>query len=431
MEHLSHYLRLSSLVWVCLAICAGSRHAAAYSVLTHEAIVDTLWKDSMVPALKARWPDATPDQLIEAHSYAYGGCIIQDLGYYPFGSHIFSDLAHYVRSADFIESMVRNAMTLDELAFALGTVAHYGADVNGHSIAVNRAVPLLYPKLARKFGKEVTYGDDHSSHLRTEFGFDVLEVAKGHYAPQAYHDFIGFHVSKELIERAFLDTYGLKLKDVFGALDLSLGTYRFAVSTLIPEVTRAAWVLKKDEIVKEEPTISRKQFIYNMNKASFTKEWGPDYKQPGFFTRFLAFLTRVLPRVGPFSGLSYKVPTPVTEKMFEDSFDAAVKSDRQALAQIQAGDLHVLNRDLDTGKTVSRGEYKLSDQTYDKLLKKLAQKKFEGVTPELRANILDFYARMKTPDPHGTAEALAALKAMRPAVAAAVPQAPGVLDNKP
>jgi hypothetical protein len=420
------YLTLGSLI-----CCVFSSPAGAYSVLTHEAIVDTIWKDSMVPVLVAHFPDATPEQLTEAHSYAYGGCIIQDLGYYPFGSHMFSDLTHYVRSGDFIEAMVRDAQTLDELAFALGAVAHYGADVDGHSIAVNRAVPILYPKLKRKFGDEVTYGDDRKSHLKTEFGFDVLQVAKGHYAPQAYHDFIGFNVSKELMDRAFQETYGLKLKDVFGALDLSLGTYRFSVRTMIPEVTRAAWVLKKDEIVKETPNVSRKQFIYNLDKSSFTKEWGVSYKQPGFFARFLAFATRILPKVGPLSGLAYKVPTPQTEKMFEDSFDAAVKRDTNSMAQIKSGDLSVANRDLDTGKAVHPGEYNLTDETYDKLLKKLATKKFDGVTPELRENILGFYAKMKAPDRHGTASALAALKAMQPAVASTAPQTPGSLDHQP
>ncbi|HEX4278489.1 MAG TPA: zinc dependent phospholipase C family protein, partial [Bryobacteraceae bacterium] len=113
----------------------------AYSVLTHEAIVDALWTDAIKPALTKRFPDATEDQLDEAHAYAYGGCIIQDLGYYPFGSHFFSDLAHYVRSADLIESLIAESRDLDEYAFALGATAHYGADVEGHAIAVNRAVP--------------------------------------------------------------------------------------------------------------------------------------------------------------------------------------------------------------------------------------------------------------------------------------------------
>ena len=239
-----------------LAVCPPG--ARGYSVLTHEAIVDTLWVDAILPVLTKRFPDATKDQLDEAHAYAYGGCIIQDLGYYPFGSHFYSDLAHYVRSADLIQSLIDNSQNLDEYAFALGAASHYGADVDGHAIAVNLSVPLLYPKLRAKFGNVVTYADNPAAHLKTEFGFDVLQVARGHYAPKAYHDFIGFAVSKELLDRAYQETYGLKLKDMFGTLDLALGTYRFSVSTMIPDMTRAAWELKKAEITKDQPTVSRK-----------------------------------------------------------------------------------------------------------------------------------------------------------------------------
>jgi len=405
-----------------LAVCPPG--ARGYSVLTHEAIVDTLWVDAILPVLTKRFPDATKDQLDEAHAYAYGGCIIQDLGYYPFGSHFYSDLAHYVRSADLIQSLIDNSQNLDEYAFALGAASHYGADVDGHAIAVNLSVPLLYPKLRAKFGNVVTYADNPAAHLKTEFGFDVLQVARGHYAPKAYHDFIGFAVSKELLDRAYQETYGLKLKDMFGTLDLALGTYRFSVSTMIPDMTRAAWELKKAEITKDQPTVSRKQFLYNMKRASFTTEWGPMYKSPGLFMRIFAFFTRVLPKVGPLSGLAYKLPTPQTEKMFEDSFDAAVNRDRQSFAGIKADNLRISNRDLDTGKLASPGEYELTDRTYDKLLVKLAAKQFEGVTPELRENILAFYAAMKTPDPHGIDAQLAALKALNPPATPPAPSRP-------
>jgi hypothetical protein len=393
----------------------ASSSASAYSVLTHEAIVDTLWKDSMTPVLKSRFPDATEDQLTEAHAYAYGGCIIQDLGYYPFGSHMFSDLTHYVRSADFIQALVDNSNTLDEYAFALGAAAHYAADVEGHSIAVNRAVPVLYPKLRSKYGDEVTYADNPSAHLKTEFGFDVLQVARGHYASNAYHDFIGFEVSKELLDKAFEQTYGLKLKDIFKTLDLSLGTYRFSVKTMIPKVTSAAWALKKKEITQEQPTMTRARFRYNIDKASYTKQWGNNYRSPGLVARFIALIMHIVPKIGPLRGLSYKVPTPETERMFETSFDAAVAEDRKNFAQVKSGRFQVPNRDLDTGKKVSPGEYKLADKTYDKLLLKLESKHFDGVNAALRDNILGFYARMAKPDPHGTIKALEELKAVRPA----------------
>lgn len=386
----------------------------AYSVLTHEAIVDTVWQDAVRPTLLQRFPDATPDQLKKAHAYAYGGCIIQDLGYYPFGSHFFSDLVHYVRSADFLQALLDESHDLNEYAFALGAVAHYGADVEGHSIAVNRAVPILYPKLRRKFGDEVTFGDNRSSHLKTEFGFDVLQVARGHYAPQAYHDYIGFEVSKDLLDRALQRTYGLNMKELFRTPDLALGSYRFSVSKLLPSVTRTAWTIKSDEIQKEQPGASRRRFLYNIKRASYEKEWGGLYERPGPGSRFLAFLFRLLPRIGPLRSLSFKVPTPQTERMFEASFDAAVKVDRESFAEARAGALHMANRDLDTGKKVSPGEYALTDRTYDKLLRQLAKKKFAGVTPQLKANIMAFYAAMKTPDRHGTGPQLAALKNFQP-----------------
>jgi hypothetical protein len=404
-----------SAVITAVFLLAAPPQARSYSVLTHEALIDSLWKDTIQPVLLKRFPQATADQLKEAHAYAYGGCIIQDLGYYPFASHFFSDLLHYVRSADFIQALLDQSQTLDEYAFSLGAAAHYGADVEGHSIAVNRAVPLLFPKLRRKFGDRVTYADDPDAHLKTEFGFDVLQVARGHYAPQAYHDFIGFEVSKELLDRAFQQTYGLKLKDLFRTLDLALGTYRFSVSKMLPQATRTAWSIRKKEILQQQPTMSRREFLYNLNRASYEKAWGKTYEHPGIGARILAFLFRLLPKVGPFKGLAFKVPTPQAEKMFEDSFDASARRDREVFAQATTGRLKIPNRDLDTGKPVSPGEYQLTDKTYDKLLSKLAEKHFEGVTPELRDNILRFYAQMKDPDPHGTASQLAALKAFAPA----------------
>jgi hypothetical protein len=386
--------------------------AGAYSVLTHEAIVDSVWASSIKPALLKRYPEATPEQLTEARAYVYGGCIIQDLGYYPFGSHFFSDLVHYVRSADFIQALLDESQTLDEYAFALGAVAHYGADVEGHAIAVNRAVPVLYPALRRKFGNEVTYAENPSAHLRTEFGFDVLQVARGRYAAETYHSFVGFQVSKEVLDRAFEKTYGLKLTELFLSIDLALGTYRFSVSRLLPAVTRTAWQIKQAEITRLQPNVSRQQFLYNIRRANYEKEWGAKYRKPGVGARIMAALFSVIPKVGPFSGLGLKVPTPETEKMFEDSFDAAVQRDRASFAEAAStGKLQVANRDLDTGKPVSPGEYVLTDKTYDKLIVKLAKKKFEGVTPELRSNILGFYGRMKVPDPHGVGPQIAELKA--------------------
>jgi len=251
--------------------------------------------------------------------------------------------------------------------------------------------------------------------LKTEFGFDVLQVARGHYASKAYHDSIGFHVSKDLLERAFQRTYGLKLEDIFHRLDLALETYRYSVRTLIPEMTKAAWAAKRKEIMKQDAGVSRKQFLYNISRASYEKEWGADYRRPGPGARFLAFLFRLIPKFGPLKGFGFKVPPPQVERMFETSFDAAAQRNRLSYAQAEQGGLKLTNRDLDTGRRVSPGEYALTDRTYDKLLVKLAEEQFGGVTPDIRENILSFYDAMKSPDPHGVEQQLKLLRGYRPA----------------
>jgi zinc dependent phospholipase C len=363
----------------------------AYSVLAHEAIIDTVWKDSMQPLLLQKFPQATEENLKMARAYTYGGSIIQDMGYYPFGSHFYTDLVHYVRSGDFVAAMLRNAQTLNEYAFALGALAHYAADTNGHSIGINRAVPLLYPKLKRKFGDEVTFSDDSGSHLKTEFGFDVLQVATGRYLSDQYHDFIGFEVSQPLLERAFREIYGLELKDVSGSLDLAISTYRKAVSDVIPKMTNVAWVMKKDEIEKSQPGITQQKFRYTLLRADYEKSWGKDYRRPGSGSRFLAFIIRIVPKIGPLKSLSFRTPTPETEKLFLASFDATVETYRKLLAEEKQRQVTLNDVNLDVGRPTAAGQYKLADETYAKLVGELAEHRFAGVPGQLKDDILNFY----------------------------------------
>jgi len=371
----------------------------AYSVLTHESIIDSVWDESVVKLLRKKFPNATAEDLQKARAFAYGGSILQDMGYYPFGSHFFTDLVHYVRSGDFVEAMLRDAKDLNEYAFALGALAHYAADNTGHPDAINRAVPLLYPKLRRKFGAEVTFADDPPAHLKTEFGFDVLQVAKGRYISNAYHDFIGFEVSKAVMEKAFQDTYGLELKDVFTSLDLAIGSYRRSVSSVIPAMTKVAWEMKKDEIQKTNPEITRDKFLYTLSRSAYEKEWGKDYRRPGPGTRVLAFFIRILPKIGPFRALQFRTPTPETQKLFIDSVNGTIRRYRELLAAEAARRPNLPNENLDIGRTASYGAYSGSDKTYERLVDKLARKHFDRMPSELRDNILAFYGDRRLLDP--------------------------------
>ena len=373
------------------------RGAYSYSVLTHEAIIDSTWDSAIRPLLLQRFPDATPDEITQAHAFAYGGCIIQDLGYYPFGSKLFSDLTHYVRSGDFILSLITESQDVNEYAFALGALSHYAADNNGHPLAVNRAVPMFYPKLGLKFGKSVTYADDPFSHSKTEFAFDVFQAAKGRYASEAYKNFIGFEVSKPLLERAFLDTYGIRLESVFMNVDLAIGSYRRAVGTILPAMTRVAWQLKKQEIRKDTPSATRRNFIYNLSRSSYEKNWGATYTRPGIRSRILAFIIRILPKVGPFRPLDFKRLTPETEKMYMASFNSTIARYRELLAAQKAGRLKLPNENLDVGAFTAAGKYTLADSAYFRLLDKLHDH-YTEMPEALRSDILAFYRNLDAPN---------------------------------
>ena len=377
-------------------LCYFSASSVAYSVLTHEEIVDLVWKDNIRPLLAKRFPNASADDLKRAHAFAYGGSLIQDMGYYPFGNKYFSDLTHYVRSGDFIANLINEANDLDEYAFALGALAHYSSDNIGHP-TVNRSVALEFPKLRRKFGDAVTYEDDPKAHIRTEFGFDMAQVSKNRYTSDRFHDFIGFEVAKPVLERAFQDTYGIPLSQVLTKEDLAIGTFRRAISQIVPEMTRVALIARKKEIVAETPNVNIRKFRYYLSRANYQKEWGKGYRRPGFGTRMLAFFLKLVPKVGPFKALNFKIPTRQTEDLYVASVDHTIENYKGLLVETDERKLHLANTDFDTGRLTHSGEYKLTDKAYARLLDELAQDGFKQVTPELRENILAFYGDPTAP----------------------------------
>jgi hypothetical protein len=384
--------RLKRAVVVCVLAVVVPREASAYSVLAHEANIDALWDRAIAPLLERRFPRASRDDIRNARAYAYGGSVVQDLGYYPFGSKFFSNLLHYVRSGDFVEFALRDARTVDEYAFALGALGHYASDNTGHPEAVNKAVAMMFPKLQRKFGNTITYVDSPASHIIVEFSFDIVQAAAGAYVPESYHHFIGFKVATPLLERAFRETYSLEMTEVFAHEDLAISTYRKSVSELIPEITRVAWRDKRDEIARLMPGVQQSAFVYRYSRQQFDREFGTDYHHRGFFARFLAFIYRLVPKIGPLKPLSFKTPTPDAERLFAESFRDTRARFAASLEALGRGPVDLPNTDFDTGRPSAHGEYPLADDTYAELLRRLAGKKFDGVSRGLRSNITAFYA---------------------------------------
>ncbi|MBC8054907.1 MAG: zinc dependent phospholipase C family protein [Sphingobacteriaceae bacterium] len=370
----------------------------AYSLLTHEAIIDVSWAKSIQPLLLLKYPKTSPEQLLEAHSYAYGGAIMPDVGYSPFGSMIYTDFVHNVRSGDYVNALLEEAETLNEYAFALGSLAHYMADNYGHLLGTNVAVPLMYPKIKHEFGEVVTYADDKLSHSRMELAFDVLQTARGNYASKNYHDFIGFNVARPVIEKAFYRTYGMDVNGVFGDMGLAISTFRWTIKTFLPNIVKTAWASKKNELRKHNPSLTAKRFSYRMRNRTYYHEFGKGHQKAGFFPTIIAYLVPLLPKIGPLAKLRFKAPSAEAERLFIKSFDTTLVHYQSALSRLQTTPfLSLPNRTLDTGHKTVMGEYSIADNNYREFLLMLYEKKFENLSPEIRNNLISFYNSIRIP----------------------------------
>ena len=367
--------------------------SGAYSVLTHEELIDLAWNDSIRPLLLAKFPSATNEQLIEAHAYAYGGSAIQDMGYYPFGKRFFSNLTHYVRAGDFVTWLLRNAHTMNEYAFAIGALSHYLGDTIGHSQAINPATAVEFPKLKRKYGDKVTYGESPHGHIRTEFAFDVEEMKNTEFAPPAYLRRIGFEVPRHFLEQAFLATYGFDIHEIVGSARPTLRSYRTSVRSFIPSFAEAEIVLHGHQFPPHPDNEAYRTFADRVAKTNYERHWKHTFKGPGVGAHFLAILVFLVPKVGGASDLAIKIPNPQTQDEYLRSLNHAVDVFRQILDKARNGDdpSSIANLDLDTGDPARLGTYPLADQTYAQLLRRITETPNQGVPADLRQHLLNYY----------------------------------------
>jgi hypothetical protein len=436
-------MRLRPHVAVALLLClfALAPRARAYSVLTHEQLIDLTWNTSIVPLLLSRYPTLTPEQIEHARAYAYGGCVIQDIGYYPFGDKNFSDLTHYVRSGDFVVNLFRNAGNADELAFAVGALSHYIGDSIGHSSATNLAVPIEFPKLRDKYGNVVSYAEGEHQHVQTEFAFDIDEIANHRFAPVEYLRHVGLEVPTKQLSLAFYQTYGLR--EDFTATRhhrVNVSGYRWAVHRFIPRVAYSVTLLHRHHEpadVLSDPGVQR--LIREVTAVSQQNHWDQYRGHAGPLTYTLAGIIFILPKIGPLKLTAVKGPTSQTELDYvhsvlrsTDSLNHALRrftpppATRPTAQQAAAADTHsepplsaalpakpgaaqavprqssdpnhpLLNRDLDTGRPVKPAGYRLTDDTYAYLLHHLVATPTVPIPPAIKIDILAYYSDLSLP----------------------------------
>ncbi|HEV2578460.1 MAG TPA: zinc dependent phospholipase C family protein [Acidobacteriaceae bacterium] len=434
-------LRLQVAVTLLLCFLSISSRAFGYSVLTHEQLIDLTWNTSIVPLLLSRYPTLTPDELEHARAYAYGGCVIQDIGYYPFGDKNFSNLTHYVRSGDFIVNLFRNAGNADELAFAVGALSHYIGDSVGHSQATNLAVPVEFPKLRRRYGNVVNYAEGEHQHVQTEFAFDIDEIANHRFAPVTYLRHVGLEVPTRQLALAFYQTYGLR-EDFTQTRHhrVNVSAYRWAVHRFIPRVAYATTLLHRHHEpaeVDSDPDVQR--LMAEVKAVEQQNHWDEYRKHAGPLTYTLAGLIFIVPKFGPLKLTAVKGPTSQTELDYvhsvirsTDALNHALRrftpppSTKPSAQEAASADTHalppptdplpakpgssqavprgsidphhpLLNRDLDTGNPVKPAGYPLTDQTYAYLLHGLTQTPTDPVPPGIKEDILAYYADLSLP----------------------------------
>jgi hypothetical protein len=366
-------MRASALISLLVVLDGLPRPCAGFAVLAHQAVVDAAWETAVVPALHRRFPEATAEQLENARAFAYGGSHIADLGYFPLGNRLFTDLVHYVRSGDFIAALLDGAETVDEYAFALGALAHWVTDSTGHPEATNRAVALLYPELRDEHGDSVAYADAQSAHMTTEFRFDVLQIAHSKGSPDRYSHSAGFQVSERLLDEAFRRTYGLALDDLFTSTETAIVTYRFAFRTLIHEVTGAAWELYRADVEELDATATRATFVADVSRSGLEEEFGKTYREPGYFAKFFALLVKLIPDIGPLRRMAYKPLPSDVQKLFTDALAQTIARYTDAVRQPRS---RLENLVLDTGRPTRRGDYAPADEAYVALLERLDERDF-------------------------------------------------------
>ncbi len=368
--------------------------AKAFSILAHEAVVDAVWDTNIKPLLIAKYGDLAGPDIKTAHAYAYGGCLMADMGYMPGGNGMFTDLLHYVRSGDFVMNLLNEAHTVNEYAFALGALSHYVADKYGHSLATNVTVPIVFPKLRKEFGDTVTYDDNHTSHSQVEFTYDVLQVSRGNYASESYHNFIGFKMAVPLLQKVFLQTYGQDVSVYFKDINSSINTFRWDIRSVFPRFIHNASRKNKDEIHEINLTPTSNLFKYRMTRRIYNLEYGKGHKHTGsLLARIIAKIEAVLPKVGPLKTLKFVDPTPKGEKLFDDSFKAIVVNYTRELDILKTQPAQLPDIDFDTGHRTAIGEYHLTDKTYAALVIALQKDNFACLSPQLKQHIIDFYSK--------------------------------------
>jgi hypothetical protein len=394
-------------------------HTYAYSILTHEQLIDLLWSSDILPMLHTRFPDARPEDLRLARKYAYGGALLADAGYYPKGEPYTANLTHYVLAGDFVTNLFRNATDVYELAFAVGALTHYVGDTIGHSTATNPSVAIAFPNLVKPGGTQigtdglpeaiVTYEDGEAQYKQVEVGFDINSLNHKRFIPKKIMDRIGFDVPLQQFTYAFYQTYGLQVDFTHTDSSLNLHAYAGDAKGVITEGIYAIASKHKKDGPDESSIAELPEFQAMIANAEAEGHWNKYKRAGGFESKAMIVVLGVDPAI-PIARV--EMPITTTQRMYIRSVLQSVKLLKQILKtpvapterfiplwpsdQSNSSPTSLPNFNLDTGHLEPSRAYRLTDDAYFDLLGRIVANPTWPIPPSTKTAIQTYFSDSDT-----------------------------------
>ena len=378
---LAAFLIASSLL---LIVPADGR---AFSVTAHQGVVDQAWGLTLVPLIRQRFPNATDRELTEAHAYARGGSISPILVLSARESFVFRPAA--LRShRRFRQPSVNWGQLSGRICVRLGMLGHYEAPAGIRKRPIFRC-PSSIPSSSRNTATP----SPMRTHPRAPT--NSIRCAAGRSSQRntdLFEHSIDFKVPRDALERAFAETYGLQLNDLFDNYDIAIYTYRWGFRTIINEGTGIAWALYRKDIESNEPGVTSKEFVREISRGDFERQFGKAFLEPGYLPRFVGFLGTLVPDVGPLKRLPFKPLPDSVQKLYFRAYRHASERYVHEVAAICANKAWLENINLDTGRADKSGEYAPADEAWVDLLELHDKSHFANVRDDLAS---DFRAHFR------------------------------------
>jgi len=206
-------------------------------------------------------PAGKPRRIEQAQAYAYGGAIIQDSWLLPIRQPLFKR-PHAFTSAAAISSkaLLARRQGCPRVRFSPSVRSRITLRTTTViASAPTEPFPICYrpPEEIRR--QRFVLRTTGWRHVKTDLVSTSTKSAE-RYAPDSYHDFIGFEVSRPVFEQAFRETYALSER-VLCERKTKFSSYRHDVSSI---QSHASPGTSRKTIKDDIQNATKRKFLFNL-----------------------------------------------------------------------------------------------------------------------------------------------------------------------